>query len=68
MRTWMKKKREELGMTQQNVADSLGVSKQYYQLIETNKRQCDLCSSLIMNLANCFGMSAIEIVDLENQT
>lgn len=66
MRDWMKKKREELNLTQQSVADSIGVSKQYYQLIESDKRQQDLCTSLIMSLANCFNMSAIEIVNLEN--
>lgn len=67
MRDWMKERREELNLTQQSVADVIGVSKQYYQLIESGKRQQDLCSSMIMGLAKCFNMSAIEIVNLENE-
>ena len=67
MRGWMKSKREELGLTQQSVADKLGVSKQYYQLIEKGERQSDLCVSLIMGLATCFNMSAVDIVNFENE-
>ena len=50
MRKWMKEKREELKLTQQSVANEIGVSKQYYQLIESGKRQQDLCSSILMAL------------------
>ena len=67
MREWMKEKRTELGLTQQNVADRIGVTKQYYQLIESGKRQKDLCSSLVMNLSSCFNMSPIDIVNRESE-
>lgn len=67
MRSWMKEKREELGLTQQNVADSIGISKQYYQLIEKGQRQKKLNTLIIMNLATCFGISAIDIVNFETK-
>ena len=67
MRDWMKQKREEKSLTQQNVADKLGISKQYYQFIESGKRQKDLCSSLILGLADCFGMSPIDVVNKEKE-
>lgn len=67
MRTWMKEKRIELGLTQQNVADCIGVTKQYYQLIEGGKRQKDLCSSLVMSIAKCFNISPIDVVNKESE-
>lgn len=66
MREWMKAKREEKGLTQQNVADSCGITLQYYSAIENNKRQQDLSTSLIMGLATAFEMSPIEIIEFEN--
>ena len=65
MRTWLKEKRQELQMTQQSVADAIGVSKQYYQLIESGKRQQNMSTGIVMGLANCLGISPIEIVEKE---
>ena len=67
MRKWMKEKRMEIGLTQQNVADSIGISKQYYQQIENGKRQKDLCTSLIMGIADCFKISAVDVVNFEKE-
>ena len=67
MRNWMKERRLECGLTQQSVAKSIGISKQYYQQIENNVRQQDLNSSLIMGLAQVFNMSAIDIVNQESK-
>ncbi len=63
----MKLKREEKGMTQQNVANICGITPQYYHAIETNKRQQDLSVSLIMELASAFEMSPVEIINLEKE-
>ncbi len=65
MRKWMQEKREERKLTQQNVADKLGISKQYYQMIETGERQKNLNTSIVMSLASCFDMSPVEIINLE---
>ncbi len=67
VRTWMKQKRKEKGMSQQNVATACGITKQYYQAIESNKRQLDLSTSLILGLATAFDMSPVEIVNLESE-
>lgn len=41
MRENLKNARKEKGMTQQNVADYLGISLRYYQNIETGNRTGD---------------------------
>ena len=38
MRVWLKDLRESKGLTQQNVADYLGITKQYYQMVESGSR------------------------------
>ena len=65
MRGWLKEKRKELKLTQQNVADKIGVTKQYYQYIEAGKRQKNMNTALVMGLADCLGMSPVEIVQKE---
>lgn len=65
MRLWLKKLREDKELTQQNVADHLGVTKQYYQMIESGNRAKDLSTSIVMALAALFNISAIEILRQE---
>ena len=65
MRGWLKEKRKELKLTQQHVADKIGVTKQYYQYIEAGKRQKNMNTALVMGLADCLGMSPVEIVQKE---
>lgn len=43
MRENLKKARQEAGMTQQQVADYLGISLVYYQKIEQGSRTGDFC-------------------------
>lgn len=65
MRVWLKDLRESKGLTQQNVADYLGVTKQYYQMVESGSRAKDLTTSIVMSLATLFEISAIEIMRRE---
>lgn len=65
MRTWLKELRETKELTQQNVADHLGITKQYYQMIESGNRAKDLTTSIVMSLAALFEISAIEIMRRE---
>ena len=65
MRKWMKDRRTELGLTQQSVANALGITTQYYQQIESGQRQKDLATSLVLGLATCFNMSPVEITNKE---
>lgn len=64
-RTWLKDLREEKQLTQQNVADMLGISKQYYQLIEAHERQKKMDITLMTKLSEIFDVSFNEIIEQE---
>lgn len=38
MRAWLKEKRDEKGLVQRDVAEKVGISRQFYTLIETGAR------------------------------
>ena len=57
--------REKRNESQQDVADALGISRQYYCMIESGDRQKRMDVILITSLANHFGISATEIVAFE---
>lgn len=65
MREWLRKLREEKQLTQQNVADMLGISKQYYQLIEAHERQKKIDITLVAKLSEIFDVSFNEIIKQE---
>nr|DAO04654.1 MAG TPA: helix-turn-helix domain protein [Caudoviricetes sp.] len=65
MREWLKDLREEKQFTQQNVADMLGISKQYYQLIEAHERQKKMDITLMTKLSEIFDVSFNEIIEQE---
>ncbi len=51
----IKEIRKELGLTQQEMADSIGVSKQYFSKIENGLTE--LSKEKITKLCNCYGIS-----------
>lgn len=51
--------------SQQDVANALGITRQYYSLIENGDRQKRMDVMLIASLANHFGVPIAEIVSLE---
>ncbi len=65
MRDYFVRLREEKGLSQQNVADKLGISRQYYQMIETGDRQKKMDLSIAGGLASILGVSLMEILKLE---
>lgn len=65
MRKYLEKLRDNSEMTQQVVADAVGVSRQYYCFIEAGKRQADMNSSIICKLADVFGVTVAEFFDME---
>ena len=67
MRSWLRKKRLEGGMSQQTVAGKIGVTQQYYNLIEKDERKKSLDAQLIKKLSDIFELSVEEIVELENR-
>lgn len=58
---WRKQRNE----SQQDVAESVGVSRQYYAMIEDGSRQKKMDVTLLTALARHFGVPASEIVEKE---
>lgn len=67
MREWLKRIREQKEISQQEVADRLNISRQYYQQIEAGDRQQKMDISLILRLSECFKISVSEIVQNEKE-
>lgn len=65
MRLWLRNKREEFRLTQQQMADKLGITQQYYSLIENGGRRTDMDIPLLKRLSEIFGMSVEEIINEE---
>lgn len=65
MRYWLKKLRGKKHISQQNVADMLNMSQQYYALIENGERQKKLSIELAQKLADVFGVTFEYICEQE---
>lgn len=67
MREYLRKLRESNSLSQQSVADRLGITRQYYQQIENGDRQKDMDISLVVQFSNLFGISPEEIIRKEQE-
>ena len=67
MREYLKKLRTDKGLTMQEAAKAFGISKQYYEMIESGERQKKMDITLLMNIANLFGVSLESIVAEEQK-
>ena len=67
MRGYLKELREQKAFSQQNVADSIGITRQYYQQIENGERQKNMDISLVVQLSNLFGISPEAIINEEQK-
>lgn len=65
MRTWMKDKRQEAGLTMDEMAAKLNISTPYYSLIEAGKRQQRMDITLVTKLAEIFSLTLEDVVELE---
>lgn len=65
MREWLKNARTKAGMSQQEVADKLKLTRQYYSLIENGQRQKSLDILLAKKLGNLFNMTLDQIADCD---
>lgn len=61
MRQYLVDLRVEHGLSQQDVANRLGISRQYYQMIENGERQKHLALSLASGFAVLYGISVMDI-------
>lgn len=58
--------RENKQLSQQIVADEIGISRQYYSAIEMGTRQKNMDITLISALAKIFEVSLEKIIECEN--
>lgn len=58
--------RENKQLSQQIVADKIGISRQYYSAIEMGTRQKNMDITLISALAKIFEVSLEKIIECEN--
>lgn len=61
MRQYLVDLRLQHGLSQQEVANRLGISRQYYQMIESGERQKHLALSLASSFAVLYGVSVMDI-------
>ena len=65
MREYLKSLRLEAGFTLQGMADRFGISRQYYEMIESGDRQRKMDITLISKISDVFGIPMAEIVENE---
>ena len=65
MRQYLVSLRNEHGYSQQDVADKLNISRQYYQIIETGERQKKMDISLASGIATLYGISVMDVENFE---
>ena len=67
MRDWLKEKRVEKNLTQDQMAEQLGISLSYYNLIENGERQKKMDLSIANQLSGILCMTLKEIIELEGK-
>lgn len=65
MRKYLSDLRTQRNESQQDVANSLGITRQYYQLIEAGDRQKRMDITLLAALSNHFDVPMPEIIAME---
>lgn len=66
VREYLIEAREKAGLTQQDVANRIGISRQYYQMVETGERQKRMGLSLAGVLSVVLNIPIAEIVQRES--
>lgn len=64
-REYLKKMRTEMGLTMQDMGDALGMSRQYYNLIEIGVSQKRMDITLVRRIADIFGVTLEDIARFE---
>lgn len=67
MRYWLKELRESSKLSQQQVAEKLKITRQYYQQIEAGDRQQKMDITLSAKLSELFNVSISDIVKFEKE-
>ena len=67
MREYLKQLRTEKGLTMQDVADAFGISRQYYEMIESGDRQKKMDFTIVTKISTLFGISMERIAEYEQE-
>lgn len=67
LREYLIKLRKGKSLTQQQMADKIGITKQYYNMIEKGKRQKKMDIVLASAIASVFDMPIEQIVEYEKE-
>lgn len=67
MRSWLRQLRKEKNLSQQNMADIMGITKASYNFIETGRRMPDLKLSIAVKISEIFNISLDEIKKQEEK-
>ena len=65
MREYLSKLRAQRNESQQDVADSIGITRQYYAMIEAGERQKKMDITLVSDLARHFDIPISTIIEME---
>lgn len=60
-REYLKKMRTDMSLTQQDMANAFGISKQYYNLIELGVNQKNMDLTMVRRIADVFGKTLDDI-------
>lgn len=67
MREYLKKLRTEHGYSVETMAEKLGITRQYYHMIEAGERQQNMDISLVSRIALILGIEITYIVSEEEK-
>ena len=67
MREYLKKRREELCLSQKDVANALGVSQNYYCDIENCERQKDMKATTLIKLSSILKIPVEKMLEQERK-
>lgn len=67
MRQYLKSIRNQQGLSQAELSEKIGISQNYYSLIENGERQQNMSLALLQKFADAFGIPLTELIAAENQ-
>lgn len=67
MRKYLEDMRKKLNLSQQDVAEKIGISRQYYNAIERGERQKKMEITLVSKLSDVLDISMQTIIEEESK-
>mgnify|MGYP003296596465 CR=1 FL=1 len=65
MRQYLREIRKQSGLSQQDVAEKIQVTRQYYQQIEKGVRQKEMSLPLLIRLSQIFEIPVFDLIEKE---